>query len=79
MNDITLTPCESSNVVAWGYQNGTLAVQFKSGSIYHYDDVPAAMIDQLRQPETSVGGVIAGIRKQFNGVRKDLPEENRDE
>jgi hypothetical protein len=68
---ITMTPCESSNVDAWGYENGTLAVRFKSGGVYHYEGVPAESIDQLRMPETSVGAFVSGIRQQFNGVKQE--------
>lgn len=29
----------SSNIEAIGYKNGILSVQFKSGGLYHYEDV----------------------------------------
>lgn len=79
MRTIELTPCQSSNVAAWGYQDGTLAVQFRSGATYHYEGVPAETIERLRQPDASVGGVIAGIKAQFPGVPQQPPEENLDE
>jgi len=45
--NITLTPVESSQIAAVGYDTATrtLAIQFKSkkgvGNVYHYDNVPA--------------------------------------
>jgi hypothetical protein len=56
-NHIALTPCESSNIAAHGYDASTktLAIQFKgSGSIYHYHDVPADVAHELGNAE-SVG------------------------
>lgn len=67
--NIPLVPCVSSNVAAWGYQDNTLAVQFKSsGGIYHYADVPPERVAALSDPDTSVGSFIGGIRHEFAGV-----------
>lgn len=38
---------QSSNVVAVGYENGTLAVEFTSGSIYEYANVPQQVYEAL--------------------------------
>ena len=51
--DITLTPVESSQIHAIGYdaQLRILAVQFKAkagpGSIYHYDNVPPEIHQEM--------------------------------
>lgn len=37
---VLLNPVESSNISAIGYQDGVLAVEFKSGALHHYRDVP---------------------------------------
>jgi hypothetical protein len=63
---IPLTPCVSSNVAAWGYDNGTLAVKFKGGSTYHYADVPGDLAAQMGEPGVSIGKFIAQhIRGKF--------------
>jgi hypothetical protein len=78
-NQIPLAPCDSSNVAAWGHDGATLAVQFKSGSTYHYAGVPADLIEQMRQPGVSIGSFVSkNIRGQYEGVRQDLPEESVD-
>ncbi|MFA5899714.1 MAG: KTSC domain-containing protein [Hyphomicrobium sp.] len=53
MNDkdlppIPITPVKSSSVLGYGHHPDTnrLAVQFKSGTTYHYQDVPPAEIRQ---------------------------------
>jgi hypothetical protein len=43
MSDIKMTPVTgSSNIVSHGYDknNKTLAVAFKDGHVYHYENVP---------------------------------------
>lgn len=65
MSIVALTPCESSNVAAWGYQGGTLAVQFKSGATYHYADVPPEVAEKMREPDVSIGSFIS---KNVRGV-----------
>lgn len=66
--NITLTPCQSSNLLAHGYdtETQTLALQFKTG-VYHYPEVPAAIYDGLKEAE-SVGSYVAkAIRPNFKG------------
>lgn len=66
--NITLTPCQSSNLLAHGYdaETQTLALQFKTG-VYHYPQVPAAIYDGLKEAE-SVGAYVAkAIRPNFKG------------
>ena len=55
--DISLTPCDSSQIHAYGYCSATqrLAIQFRrtvagkrvGGSVYHYANVTPAMFDEL--------------------------------
>ena len=35
-HEIALEPCDSKAFAAYGYDNGTLAVQWHSGHIHHY-------------------------------------------
>jgi hypothetical protein len=73
VNNIPLTPCESSNVAAWGYQGDTLAVQFRSGAIYHYASVPPEVVAQMQKPDVSIGSFISkNIRSVFQSeLQKD--------
>ncbi len=56
MSNIAMTPCESSQVEAHGYDSisKTLAVKFVRGSVYHYADVPQEVYEALKSAE-SVG------------------------
>jgi len=52
MTTIPLTPVKSSNITAVGYENGTLAVKFSSGSVYHYEGVPTNVYAELIAAES---------------------------
>lgn len=43
--DIPLTACKSTAITGYGYDaaTNTLAVQYKGGKTYHYEDVPASV------------------------------------
>lgn len=57
----------SSNVASIGWEDGTLEVEFRSGAVYRYDDVPEQdFVDLLRAP--SIGRYLNGvIIPNFNG------------
>lgn len=61
---INMCPCESSQVKSHGYDAATktLAVEFKSGGIYHYHDVPAKTYDDMKAAK-SVGKFIGASLK----------------
>lgn len=44
-----LTPVESSNIAAVGYdtRDSTLKIEFKNGGLYHYPNVPIAVYEEL--------------------------------
>lgn len=44
---MNMTNVESSNVLAVGYDNGTLEVHFHSGGKYQYFDVPASVYENF--------------------------------
>ena len=59
-----MTPVESSNIEAVGYDgdSSTLQVEFKNGGTYQYFDVPEHVFEGLRDAE-SVGGYLASVIK----------------
>ena len=67
--NITLTPCQSSNLLGYGYDAATqtLALQFKTG-VYHYPKVPAAIYDGLKESESVGSYVQKAIRPNFTGT-----------
>jgi hypothetical protein len=68
MTDYDLTPVDSSNVKAVDYDKdgGTLVIQYKDGSTYHYHDVPSKHHEELMAAR-SVGGF---IHANIKGVYK---------
>lgn len=70
-NSIALTPCQSSNVKACGYDptTRTLAVQFAGGGIYHYQDVPPEVYDGFQKAESKGSFIAKSVRSVFKGVR----------
>jgi hypothetical protein len=82
MTAVALTPVESSNVAAIGYDpaSSELHVQFKSGQTYRYFDVPPDVHADLQHPDVSVGGYVSGnVRGRFRCELVQPPEEERDE
>jgi hypothetical protein len=60
---------ESEPVASVGFDDGTLEIEFTSGRIYQYFDVPAQMYEHLLSAE-SVGGYFnANIRGHFRYAR----------
>lgn len=59
-----MTPVQSSNIAALGHDPITLKlrVQFHSGTIYEYADVPVAKFDQLIKAD-SVGSAFHKLIK----------------
>jgi hypothetical protein len=56
--------CESSNIKGYGYdeKTGTLAVEYKSGGLYHYPNVSADKHKELEKAK-SKGSFLPGIIK----------------
>lgn len=52
MENVTMTPVESSNIEKVGYNEEKLYVQFKGGSTYTYDKVPQAVYNTLMNAES---------------------------
>jgi hypothetical protein len=65
---IAMQPCESSQVKAYGFDHatGTLAVEYKSGGIYHYHDVKADTFNAMRKAKSVgkfIGASLKGVHK----------------
>jgi len=69
---IPRSPVDSSSIRSVGYDAGnrTLAVEFKSGSLYHYHEVPADTYDDLRQAESAGRFVNQHVKDKFTAERQ---------
>jgi len=69
---IPMTVVKSSQIEAIGYDAGskTLAVRFKGGSVYHYDDVPAEVHAALAKAESVGSHFHANVKKAGFQYRK---------
>jgi hypothetical protein len=71
---MNMVPVESSNIASIGYENGTLAVRFKSGATFNYAGVPVEKHKALMEAE-SVGSYFAReIKDTFEAVRAEDEE-----
>ena len=64
----------SSNVQAIGYDNGTLHVEFKSGAVHAYYDVPAEVFEALADAPSIGKHYAAYIRGQFRSEKLEVPD-----
>lgn len=71
MASIPLSPVKSSNISAVGYENGTLAVKFSSGTVYHYSDVPANVYAELLAAESIGRYFAANIRNKYSSHKRE--------
>lgn len=62
---------ESSNVKAVGYEaeSKTLKVEYKSGLMYEYENVPANVFDELLESASKGKYMNQNIKGQYNGRR----------
>lgn len=70
--NIPLTPCESSNIKAHGYDAATrtLAIQFAGGKLWHYAAVPPEVYSGL-VAAPSIGSFFAkSVRNNFRGEQQ---------
>lgn len=70
-DSIPLTPVESSNVEALGYDEATqeLHIQFKGGGLYIYEQVPEEVHDQITRA-SSIGRAIQQLLKPSYTFRR---------
>lgn len=70
MNEIPMTPVESTNVSAVGFDpdRGIIAVKFQSGGTYHYSGCDQKMYDAL-VTAPSIGRYVNQVLKPMGGVK----------
>ena len=65
------TKVESSNIASVGYAYGILEIEFNSGAIYQYENVPIRVYDVMMKAD-SVGKYFnAHIKSKYNYRRVD--------
>jgi hypothetical protein len=83
--NITLTPVESSQIAAVGYDAATrtLAIQFKKksgpSSLYHYDNVPADVHQAFVAAESKGRFFGANIKGNADFAYRKIEPERKDE
>ena len=67
MESIVRLPVKSSLIASVGYSKHALvlAIEFSSGAVYEYDDVPAECFEQLVQAESCGRFFNRAIRDRF--------------
>jgi hypothetical protein len=63
------TAVDSETLASVGYEDGTLEIEFTSGKIYRYFDVPAGTHARLMSAESLGGYFNANIRGHFRYSR----------
>ena len=68
---VDMTPVESSNVVAIGYDDNTLYVKYFSG-MYKYDNVPKDVADKLLNADSKGRFMNDYIKCNYNCTKLNL-------
>lgn len=58
-------PVTSSTIASVGYSSGTLEIEFRSGSVYRYSDVPVEVLRGLEASESKGRYFNDAIRDRF--------------
>lgn len=66
---IETTPVESSSLAEYGYGDGTLAVKFPNGHIYHYPGVPERLWREFQMIQSKGQFYAREIRGRFTGEK----------
>jgi KTSC domain len=66
-----LVPVQSTNIAAVGYDAGTLVVQFRDQSIYHYEDLPEQVYQGLLGAESKGRYLHRDVRGRYCYQRKE--------
>lgn len=71
---IPLTPVQSSNVVAIGYDpaSRTARVRFRNGATYRYADVPPELHESIMKAD-SVGAAVRQLRS-YNTIQEPVED-----
>lgn len=67
MNKIPMCACTSSQIKSHGYdpQTRTLAIEFKTGAVYHYADCPPEVYADMQSCESFGKFFGANVRGKF--------------
>lgn len=67
------TPVKSSNIRSVGYDAAAkrLAVEFSSGTVYHYEDVPPEAHAALMSADSIGKHFGTAIRGKFHGIKQE--------
>jgi len=76
---VTLQPVQSSNIASVGHEENTLVVKFKNGTVYTYDGVSAAEMENLVSASSIGKHFICNIKGQYAYKRHSQYFENGDE
>jgi len=66
---MNMEPVVSSNVAAIGFENGTLTVEFKSGSTYEYTGVSKETFQAFKEAPSAGRFFIANIKNQYPNTK----------
>ena len=66
-----MTPVKSSNIAAVGHDGQHTTVQFKSGAVWRYADVPADKHEAMVNAASVGGFFAANIKNAHKGERLD--------
>lgn len=74
--NIPMTPVQSSNLTARGYdaQSQTLQLTFRGDSTYRYADVPGSVYEGLVKAESAGRYVAAEIKGKFKATKVEKPK-----
>ena len=73
-------PVESSHIssIGYHYQMCMLVVEFKTGAVYEYEDVPADIYEDFMEAKSIGTYFHKRIRDQYNTIKVRGPNEYRD-
>lgn len=66
---MTMHSVSSSNLAAIGWEKGVCRVEFKSGAIWEYSDVPESVYLGVKNSESVGKSFIADIRDSYPAAR----------
>ena len=62
-------PVVSSNIRSVGYDNGVLEIEFNSGGIYQYPDVPRSTYESLMAASSKGGFFSTYIKERYRFIK----------
>jgi hypothetical protein len=72
---IVMQPVQSSNLTSVGYDDAAriLALEFKSGAVFHFQNVPVGMWERLRDAPSPGSFFAHHIKGQFEAIKMTGP------